>query len=53
MLSLSSSTDTCIVIVDNDNDDDRRRQCRPAKERAVELADAIHRDNGKGKKEKK
>ncbi len=41
----------CVVIVDNDND--RRRQSRPAKERAVELAEAIHRDVGKGKREKK
>jgi len=27
--------------------------CCPAEERAVELAKAIHRDNGKGKREKK
>jgi len=53
MLSSSSSSDTCIVIVDNDNGDDRRQRCRPAEERAVELAEAIHRDDGKGKKEKK
>ena len=36
-----------------DNGDDRRRRCHPAEERAVELAEAIHRDDGKGKREKK
>jgi hypothetical protein len=36
-----------------DNGEDQRRRCRPAKERAVELAEAIHRDDGKGKREKK
>ena len=41
----------CIVVVDNGND--RQRQSCPAKERAVELAEAIHRDDGKGKREKK
>ena len=41
----------CIVIVDNGNDQQRRS--RSAKERAVELAEAIHRDDGKGKREKK
>ena len=51
MPSSSSSSDTCIVVVDNGND--RRRRCSPAEERAVELAEAIHRDNGKGKREKK
>ena len=47
----SSLSDTCIVVVDNG--DDRRQRCRPAEERAVELAEAIHRDDGKGKREKK
>jgi len=51
MPSSSSSSDTCIVVADNG--DDRRRRCRPAEERAVELAEAIHRDGGKGKREKK
>ena len=51
MPSSSSSSDTCVVVVDNG--DDRRRRCRPAEERAVELAEAIHRDDGKGKREKK
>ena len=36
-----------------DNGDDRRRRCRPAEECAEELAKAIHRDDGKGKMEKK
>ena len=48
---LSSSSDTCVVVVDNG--DDQRWRCRPAEERAVELAEAIHRDDGKGKREKK
>ena len=47
----SSSSDTCVFVVYNGNDQQRR--CRPAEERAVELAEAIHRDNGKGKREKK
>ena len=51
MPSLSSSSETCVVVVDNGND--QQRGCRPAKESAVELAKAIHRDNGKGKREKK
>ncbi len=41
----------CVVIVDNGNN--RQRRSRPAEERAVELAEAIHRDDGKGKREKK
>ena len=41
----------CVNIVDNGNDQQRRS--RPAKERALELAEAIHQDNGKGKCEKK
>ena len=41
----------CVVVVDNGND--RRRRSCPAEERAVELAEAIHRDDGKGKREKK
>ncbi len=44
-------SDTCVVVVDNG--DDRRRRCRPAEERAVELAEAIHRDDDKDKREKK
>ena len=36
-----------------DNGNDRRRRCRPAEERAVELAEAIHQDDGKGKRDKK
>jgi len=44
-------SDTCIIIMDNG--DDRRQRCHPAKERAVELAEAIHRDDSKGKREKK
>ena len=40
----------CVVMVDNGND--QRRRSRPAKERAVELAKAIHRDDGKGKRKK-
>ncbi len=51
MLLSSSSSDTCVVVVDNG--DDQRRGCRPAEERAGELEEAIHRDNGKGKMEKK
>ena len=51
MPSSSSSSDTCVIVVDNG--DDRRRRCRPAEERAVELAKSIHRDDGKGKREKK
>ncbi len=51
MPSSSSSSDTCVVVVDNG--DDRRQRCHPAEERAVELAEAIHRDDGKGKREKK
>ena len=51
MPSSSSSSDTCIIVVDNG--DDQQRRCRPAEERAVELAKAIHRDDGKGKREKK
>jgi len=51
MPSLSSSSDTCVVVVDNGND--QQRGCRPAKESAVELAEAIHRVNRKGKREKK
>ena len=51
MPSSSSSSDTCVIVVDNG--EDRRRRCRPAEERAVELAEAIHRDDGKGKREKK
>jgi hypothetical protein len=51
MPSSSSLSHTCVVIVDNG--DDRQRRCRPAKERAVELAEAIHQDNGKGKWEKR
>ena len=51
MPSSSSSSDTCVVVVDNG--EDRRQRCRPAEERAVELAEAIHRDDGKGKREKK
>jgi hypothetical protein len=47
----SSSSDTCVVVVYNG--DDQQRRCHPAEERAVELAEAIHRDNGKGKREKK
>ncbi len=41
----------CIVVVDNSND--RLRRSLPDEECAVELAEAIHRDNGKGKREKK
>ncbi len=51
MPSSSPSSDTCVVVVDNG--DDRQRRCRPADERAVELTEAIHRDDGKGKREKK
>ena len=51
MPSSSISSNNCIVVVDNG--DNRRRRCRPAKERAVELAKAIHWDDGKGKREKK
>ena len=51
MPSSSSLSDTCVVVVDNGND--RRQRCFPAEERAVELAEAIHRDVGKGKREKK
>ena len=36
-----------------DNGDDRRQQYRPAKEHAMELAKAIHRDDSKVKREKK
>ncbi len=51
-MSLSSSlSDTCIVVVDNR--DDRQQRCCPAKERAVELAETNHWDDGKGKREKK
>ncbi len=41
----------CVIVVDNGNNQ-WRRSC-PAEERAVELAEAIHRDDGKGKREKK
>jgi len=41
----------CVIVVDNRNDQ-QRRSC-PAEERAVELAEAIHWDDGKGKREKK
>jgi len=47
----SSLSNTYVVVVENG--DDRRRRCRPAEERAVELAEAIHWDDGKGKREKK
>ena len=47
----SSSSDTCVVVVDNG--DDQQRRCRPAEERAVELVEAIHRDDSKGTREKK
>jgi hypothetical protein len=47
----SSSSDTCVVVVDNG--DDQQRRCGPAEERAVELVEAIHRDDSKGKREKK
>jgi hypothetical protein len=51
MPSLSSSSNNCILVMDNGND--RRQRCRPAKEHAMDLAKAIHRDDGKGKREKK
>ena len=51
MPSLSSLSNTCVVVVDNG--DDQQQRCRPAEELAVELAKAIHRDDGKGKREKK
>ena len=51
MPSSSSSSDACVIVVDNG--DDRRRRCRPAEERAVELAEAIHWVNRKGTREKK
>ncbi len=41
----------CVIIVDNGNDQQQRS--RPAKVRAVELAEAIHWDDGKDKREKK
>ncbi len=41
----------CVVVVDNGND--RRQRSRPAKEPAVELAEAIHQDDGKDKREEK
>ena len=41
----------CVVVVDNGKD--RRRRSLPAEECAVELAEAIHRNDGKGKREKK
>ena len=41
----------CVVVVDNGNNQ-KQRSC-PAEERAVELAETIHRDNGNGKREKK
>ena len=36
-----------------DNGDNHQQRCRPVEERAVELAKAIHRDDSKGKREKK
>ena len=48
--AVASSMPSVIVV---DNGKDQQRRSRPAKERAVELAEAIHRDNGKGKREKK
>ena len=36
-----------------DNGNNQRRRCHPAKKRAVELAEVIHWDDGKGKREQK
>ena len=41
----------CVVVMDKGND--RRQRSRPAEQRAVELAKAIHWDDGKGKREMK
>jgi hypothetical protein len=46
-----ASSMPCVVVVDNGNN--QKQQSYPAEERAVELAETIHRDNSNGKMEKK